>query len=134
MLYSTPSNTHVVHVMSRLQALRYGYQFDVSDAAQKAGIAMPTFISRGVYTRCLGSPDNALAGDTSDIMDKLMDELGAVFLKKSRVSTYPVSIPFRFQTNNCKGHKLTFGLLASFGPTDFEDARQSITISMPGED
>jgi hypothetical protein len=120
--------------MSRLKALMYRHQFDMSDAAQKAGITMPTFVSRGVYSRFLGSPDKALDGDASEILAKLMDELGAVILKRAKVSSYPVRIPFRFQIKSRKGQKLTFGLLALFGPTDFDDSRQSITIVMPGEE
>jgi hypothetical protein len=120
----------VIYAYTRKQALADGYQVDVSQVAQEAGIRFPVFMNRTVYDAYVVVPPGVTCQDESGRLWDLLWKLRWA-VSKSRPGQQRISFALHVRNDN-RGAKLVT-LSATCGPRDVDDASPAITILLPGE-
>jgi hypothetical protein len=120
----------VIYSYTRKQAIKDGFQVDVSETAREAGITFRTFLTRGVGDAYVTVPPKVVCQDERGRLWNIVWMLRHAIAKSQGGDR----IPFAFYVrNNNRGARLV-SLLATGGALDIDDAQPAITIQLPGED
>lgn len=121
----------VIYSYSRAQALEDGIQVDVSQTAREAGIRFPTFITRGVFDRCVAVPKGVEGQDESGRLWDVLWMLRATIVQSKGNGD---RLPFQLYVRNTNGRPKLTTLFASCGPLDIDKPEPAITVMLAGED
>ena len=121
----------VVYQYTRSQAIADGFQIEVTQTAQEAGIRFPVFITRGVYEQCVAVPPGVTGQDEAGRLWDVVWLLRHAILR-SRPGTS--RLPFALYVRNSDTHppRLT-KLIATAGAVDIDDPAPAITLMLPDE-
>jgi hypothetical protein len=119
----------VVYAYTRKQALADGFQVDVSETAQEAGITFRTFLNRTVWDQYVEVPPGVACQDERG---RLWDILWMLRFGIRQAPPGQSRITFQLRVRQ-KGGLRKVTLAATVGPVDIDDPAPAITI-MPDED
>lgn len=126
------TDSAIVFVYSRREAILDGFQSDVSETAREAGIRYPTFITHGVYCQFVAVPPGVSGQDEAG---RLWDVVWMLAWAIRRTAGTSSRIPFQLCVRNSNDvEPALVTLCAVCGPLDFDDPQPAITIMLPDED
>ena len=133
----------VIYSYTRKQALADGFQVEVTETAQEAGISFPVFLTRTVFDSFVTVPPGV---DAQDEAGRLWDIVWMLrfAIQRSR-SLAPIGgegqgegacsrLPFALYVRNDNRAPKLVKLIATCGPRDMDDPRPAITVMLPDED
>jgi hypothetical protein len=121
----------VVFAYTRAQALADGFQVEVTQTAQEAGIRFPVFLTRAVFDAYVAVPPGVTGQDEAGrLWDIVWMTRFAIIRSRPGVDRLPVALYVRNDDLRSRLVKL----VAVCGPLDIDDPQPAITIMMPDED
>jgi len=137
----------IISAYTRAQALEDGLQIDVSETAAEAGVKWPTYLTAGVWARCVEVPTGVSGQDERGrLWDVLwmMSTAARCRRQVARVDDDPTEIRFSVavRNDNLDSHPYNRGgprivqLKACAGPRllTLDDADPCILVMLPEED
>jgi hypothetical protein len=122
----------LIFTYSRSQAIADGFQIEVTETAQEAGIRFPVFITRGVYEQCVAVPPGVTAqGEAGRLWDVVWLLRHAILTTRPGTSRLPFALYVR--NSDTSPPRLT-KLIATAGAVDIDDPAPAITVFLPDED
>jgi len=124
--------SELLFTYTRAQALADGFQVDVTTTAQEAGIKVPVFITRGVYSQYVQVPADVTGQDERG---RLWDIVWMMRHAIRRAQPGRVRLPVLLYVRNSDRlpARLT-KLIAMVGPVDIDNPAPAITVMLPDED
>jgi hypothetical protein len=120
-----------IYTYTRKQAVADGFQIDVTNTAQEAGIRFPFFITRAVWDAYVTVPPDVTAQDEAGrLWDLIWMTRFGIIRAKPGVARIPVALYVRNDNHRSRLVKL----IATCGPLDIDDPQPAITLMMPDED
>lgn len=121
----------VIFSYTRKQALADGFQVEVTQTAQEAGIKFPVFITRTVFDAYVAVPPGIAGQDEAGRLWDIVWMLRFAILR-SRAGTDRIPVALYVRNDNRAARLIK--LIATCGPLDIDDPQPSITVMMPDED
>ena len=120
----------IIYTYTRAHAVADGFQVDVTNTAQEAGIRFPVFLTRAVYDAYVTVPPDVTAQDEAG---RLWDVL--TMLRHAIRNSTPgqTRLPFALYVRNDNRRPRLVKLIATCGALDFDDPTPAITIMTPDE-
>ncbi len=121
----------IIYTFTRAQAIADGYQIEVTQTAQEAGIRYPFFITRAVFDSYVAVPEGVTGQDEAvRLHDLVWMTRFAILRHRAGGDRMPVALYVRNDNHKPKLVKL----VAVCGPLDIDDPQPSITLMLPTED
>ncbi len=121
----------IIYAYTRAQAIADGYQIEVTQTAQEAGIRYPFFITRAVFDSYVAVPEGVTGQDEAGrLHDLVWMTRFAILRHRAGGDRMPVALYVRNDNHKPKLVKL----VAVCGPLDIDDPQPSITLMLPTED
>jgi hypothetical protein len=120
-----------IYTFTRAQALKDGYQVDVSATAREAGLKFPVFLTRTVWAKYVEVPPGVTCQDEKG---RLWD---VVWMLRHGIHTGPKdrsTILFKLHVRNDNRKAKLVTLKATVGPLDAYQPEPAITVMLPEED
>jgi hypothetical protein len=121
----------VIYSYTRAQAVADGFQVEVTNVAQEAGIRFPVFLTRTVYDTYVTVPHGVNGQDEAG---RLWDIVWMLRFVVGKTKSGQSRLPFALYVRNDNTRPRLVKLVAMCGPLDMDDPRPAITVMMPDED
>jgi hypothetical protein len=121
----------VIHAYTRKQAVADGFQVEVTETAQEAGITFPVFLTRTVFDAYVTVPPNVTGQDEAG---RLWDVVWMLRFAIRKAQPGQARMPFALYVRNDNRRARLVKLIATCGALDVDDAQPAITVMMPDED
>jgi hypothetical protein len=121
----------IIYAYTRAQALADGFQVDITDTAQEAGIRFPVFITRTAFDAYVTVPPGVAGQDEAGRLWDIVWMLRFAIRKAAHGQT---RLPFALYVRNDNRAPRLIKLIAACGPLDIDKLEPAITIMLPGED
>lgn len=121
----------VIYAYTRAEALKDGFQVDVSKTAQEAGIRFPVFLTRGVWDAYVAVPPGVVCQDEAG---RLWDVVWMLRFAIRQQREHTERLPFSLYVRNDNQRAKLVKLVAQCGPLDMNDPQPAITVMLPDED
>jgi hypothetical protein len=121
----------VIHAYTRKQAVADGFQVEVTETAQEAGITFPVFLTRTVFDAYVTVPPNVTGQDEAG---RLWDVVWMLRFAIRKAQPGQARMPFALYVRNDNRRARLVKLIATCGALDIDDAQPAITVMMPDED
>lgn len=121
----------VIYAYTRRQAIADGFQVDVSQTAQEAGIRFPVFITRTAFDAYVTVPPNVSGQDEAG---RLWDVVWMLKFAIRKAVSGQSRLPFALYVRNDNRAAKLVKLVAMCGALDIDDPQPAITIMLPDED
>jgi len=132
---NTPNNDspfgEIHYSYTRKQAIADGFQIEITETAQAAGIRFPVFLTRTVYDAYVTIPPKVIGQDKTG---RLWDIVWMLLFAIRRAQPGQTRLPFTLYVRNDNHCSRPVKLIAACGPLDIHDPQPTITVMMPGED
>jgi hypothetical protein len=121
----------VIYSYTRAQAVADGFQVEVTETAQEAGIRFPVFLTRTVFDAYVIVPQGVHGQDETG---RLWDIVWMLrFAVRKAAAQGLVRVPFALYVRNDNRRPKLAKLVATCGALDVDDLQTAITVMMPGE-
>ena len=121
----------VIYSYTRKQAIADGFQVEVSQTAQEAGIRFPVFLTRTVFDAYVTVPPNVSGQDEAG---RLWDIVWMLRFAIRKAANGQDRMPFALYVRNDYRAPRLVKLIATCGALDMDDPQPAITVMMPHED
>jgi hypothetical protein len=122
---------NVVYAYTRSQAVADGFQIEVTETAQEAGILFPVFLTRAVYDAYVTVPPNVTGQDEAG---RLWDVLHMLRFAIYKAQPDQDRLHFALYVRNDNRRARLVKLIATCGARDIDDPRAAITVMLPSEE
>jgi hypothetical protein len=125
------NNDEIIYTYTRAQAVADGFQIEVTNSAQEAGIRFPVFLTCTVFDAYVTVPPDVNGQDEAGL---LWDIVWMLRFAIRRAKPGHNRLPFALYVRNDNRAPRLVKLIAYCGPLDIADAQPAITVMMPDED
>ena len=122
---------NVVYAYTRSQAVADGFQIEVTETAQEAGILFPVFLTRAVYDAYVTVPPGV---DAQDEAGRLHDILTMLRFAIHKAQPDQDRLHFALYVRNDNRRPKLVKLIATCGALDIDNPRAAITVMLPEEE
>jgi hypothetical protein len=116
---------------TRAQAVKDGFQVNVSKTAKKTGIRFPVFFTRAVYDQFVTVPRGVEGQNKAGrLWDILWTLRSAILASPTGCNRLTIELNVRNDNRACR----LVGLIATLDPLDRNDPSPAITVMLPEEE